>query len=349
MKKRQYLLILVLNSAFLVLSYGQKPYSILKNFDANNTPPAPDYAILKNWAAHPDLVDPADSVPVKSNLKNLQAVSRADVFFIHPTIFTYKPADHFEWNASVDDQVLNKKVDGTTILNQASVFNGSCRVFAPRYRQAHYSAFTTSNEQNAKASLDIAYEDVKTSFEYYLKNFNHNRPVIIAGHSQGTVHAKRLIKEFFDGQPLQKQLVEAYLIGIATSPKEFTHIYPSDSAGHTGGFVSWNTFLQGYYPPYYEKGLSTSFCVNPLSWKCDDTYVSRETNHGGVGLKFAFVKELADAQVSKGVLWIHKPYVKGRFFLKNKVWHYADYNLFWMSIRDNVALRLENYLKTIDK
>jgi hypothetical protein len=53
---------------------------------------------------------------------------------------TSRPSD---WNADVNDADMNQKVDESTILNQASVFNGSCRVYAPRYRQAHYHAFVT--------------------------------------------------------------------------------------------------------------------------------------------------------------------------------------------------------------
>jgi hypothetical protein len=57
------------------------------------------------------------------------------------------------------------------------------------------------------------------------------------------------------------------------------------------------------------------------------------------------VKQAADAQNHQGMLWINKPYVRGRAFLKTKVWHVADINLFWMNIRENVALRLETFLK----
>ena len=54
-------------------------------------------------------------------------------------------------------------------------------------------------------------EDVKAAFQYYLEHYNNGRPIIIASHSQGTTHAKRLLKEFFDGTALQHQLVAAYL------------------------------------------------------------------------------------------------------------------------------------------
>lgn len=323
---------------------GQKYVVLSTGFDASNVPPAPDYSLKDTWAALPDKDDAADKIPLKAPVKDGQKDARADVFFLHPTIYTYTPQNQYIWNADVYDEALNNMVDNSTILNQATAFNGSARVYAPRYRQAHYYSFLTRNAEDKKQALDVAYADVKAAFEYYLQHWNQGRPIIIASHSQGTVLAKRLLKDFFDGKPLQHQLVEAYLIGIGTAPDTFEFIKPSQSAEETGGFVSWNTFARDYTPTYYKDGLSTAVCTNPLSWKLNEDFVSKDQNKGGVGLKFKFVKNAADAQVHQGILWINKPYVRGRMFLRTKIWHRADINLFWMNIRENVALRVENYL-----
>jgi hypothetical protein len=324
--------------------HAQMPYVLKTNFDSLAIPPQPDYSNLKHWAALPQQKDMADLVPENSNLKDLQSEAKADVFFIHPTLFTFEPKDNFYWNASIDDNSLNKIVDESTIKNQASIFNGYCKVYAPRYRQAHYSAFTTQIPANKINSLNIAYEDIKDAFLYYLKHYNNGRPIVIAGHSQGTVHAKRLIKDFFDGKPLQNQLVEAYLVGIATREDEFDHIKPSTKANQFGGFVSWNTYLKGYYPAYYDSGLNRAICTNPINWTVEKDFVSKKENLGGVGLKFELISELSDAQVNNGLLWINKPYIKGRVFLKTKIWHRADYNLFWLNVRENVGLRITSFL-----
>lgn len=324
--------------------WGQKYVILSSGFDSTNVPPVPDYAIKSSWAALPDKEDAADKIPLKANVKDNQKEAKADVFFLHPTIYTYTPKNKYLWNADINDAELNAMVDNSTILNQASAFNGSGKIYAPRYRQAHYYSFLTNNAEDKKQALDLAYLDVKTAFEYYLQHWNKGRPIIIASHSQGTVLAKRLLKEFFDGKPLQKQLVEAYLIGIATAPDTFENIKPSQSAEEIGGFVSWNTFARDYIPTYYENGLSKAVCTNPLTWKLNEDFASKDLNKGGVGLKFTFFEKAADAQVHQGLLWINKPYVKGRAFLSTKIWHRADINLFWMNIRENVALRLEQYL-----
>ncbi len=328
--------------SFSVKSQGV--FSVKVDYKEALEPPKPDYSDQRYWAALPQMKDMADSVPGKSGLQDLQSTAKADVFFIYPTIYTFEPQNEYRWNADVNDAELNLKIDQSTILNQATAFNGSCKVYAPRYRQAHYSAFTTKDKISADASLDLAYADVKSAFEYYLENFNEGRPIVIAGHSQGTVHAGRLLREFFDGKSLQKQLVEAYLIGIATPPDYFETIKPSNSPSHVGGFVTWNTFAKDFYPPYYKNGLDEAVCTNPLTWRTDDAYADRFENSGGVGLKFKFVKNPVDAQVHDGMLWINKPHIVGRMFIKTKIWHRADINLYWMNIRENVALRLSTFL-----
>ena len=82
----------------------------------------------------------------------------------------------------------------------------------PFYRQAHYRIFVEPYAAQGKQAGVIAYQDVKKAFIHFLENFNESRPIIIASHSQGSIHGKRLLKEFFDGKPLQKKLIAAYLI-----------------------------------------------------------------------------------------------------------------------------------------
>ena len=84
------------------------------------------------------------------------------------------------WNVSDTDAPLNPAV----LLNQASVFNACCRIYAPRYRQASLGGL------NNDAALDLAYTDVARAFRHFAAHANHGRPIIIASHSQGTNHAR---------------------------------------------------------------------------------------------------------------------------------------------------------------
>lgn len=327
---------------------GKQIQAVDTHFDSNQAPPVPDYSRAEHWAALPSKRDAADSIPLNSNLRNQQATSQADVFFVYPTIYTGKPSKEYPWNADVNDAVLNNDIQTSTILNQASIFNGSCRVFAPYYRQAHLYAFYTDDLNDGKLALELAYQDVKAAFEYYLEHHNEGRPLAIASHSQGSYHAMRLVQDFVDGKPLQKQLVAAYLVGRAINRDAFKNIQPSERPEETGVWASWNTFARGFRPKTYEAYYPQALSVNPLLWNTSEAFAAKELNAGGVGLKFTMLPELSDAQNHQNMLWINKPYVKGRGLLRTKVWHRADMNLFYNNIRDNVALRVGTFLRNPD-
>jgi len=305
---------------------------------------APDYSNLNNWAAHPWKDDPSDSIP-EPLLKDFVADSLVDVFFIHPTTYLDKNKP-FGWNAPVDDAELNKKTDNTTILKQASIFNTAGRVFAPRYRQAHIDAYYTPDTVTARAALDEAYGDVKAAFEYYMAHYNNGRPVIIASHSQGTTHAKRLLKEFFDGKPLQQKLVTAYIVGIAVEPDWFVNIPPCNKPEQTGCFCTWRTLQTGYLTPFVQNEKFMAIVTNPLTWDASQPDASRESNEGSVLLDFNKVlKHVAGATIHGGVLWTDKPHFFGSILYTTKNYHIADYNFYYVSVRNNVRQRVMAFLK----
>ena len=326
----------------IMTSCSSKIYTQSINYKFKSNNGRPDYSNLNYWAASPFKDDPSDEVP--NDLAQQPKDSIADVFFIHPTTYIDRnlPAG---WNANIDDETLNQKTDNSTILYQASVFNKYCRVFSPRYRQANLMAFFSDDKVSANAALDTAYEDVKKAFEYYLKYYNHGRPIIIASHSQGTLHAGRLLKEFFEGQPLQKQLVCAYIIGLPVFTNYFTQLKPCQDSTSTGCFVGWRTFEEGYVAPFVEKEKIKVFVTNPLTWTMDTTLASSELNSGGLLRNFnKVIPGLVHAQIHGNVLWVNKPKFFGNIFLKTKNYHIADYNLFYENIRENVGTRIRAFL-----
>ena len=337
---------------FLISTYGlyaQNKFLIISEFDKNNLPETPDYKLDKSWAALPNKLDEADQIPQsKRNLMDNQSFAKADVFFIYPTIYTQMPKNQYTWNASIDDVELNAKIDKSTMKNQASVFNGSCKIYSPKYRQAHYSVFLTKDSVSAKSAMDLAYSDVKTAFEYYLKNYNHDRPIIISAHSQGTLHAIRLLKEFFDNKPLHSKLITAYLVGMPVNDSMFENIKICSKPGQTGGYESWNTFAVDYFPDYYKNGLYKAQVINPVNWTSVPIFSDYSQHKGTVGLRFKVRPKKISAKPENGLLWIKKPKIVGKAFIKTKIWHFADYNLFWMDIRDNVALQVNNFIEQHD-
>jgi Protein of unknown function (DUF3089) len=305
----------------------------------------PDYRNPDYWAAHPAKWDPSDSVPAPLRREPVYE-KQADVFFIHPTTLT-KKIQVYGWNAAIDNAKINAQTDYTAILFQASVFNQRCRVFAPRYRQAHLQAFFTTDTARAAAAFELAYADVKNAFAYYLEHENRGRPVIIAAHSQGTLHAGQLLKDFFENKPLMKQLVAAYIIGLPVPKNYFAVLQPCHDERKTGCFVGWRTLRRGYLPDYMMREPdSFSFVTNPLTWTLDKTPAPRSLNKGAVLTKFNRVdKKACGAEIHNNVLWTGRPRFPFSFLVGLKNYHVADINLFYLNIRENVALRIAEFMK----
>ena len=322
-------------------------YHPTRSFSEYRTPASPDYTNLRDWAAHPDKKDLADSLPVDVpfDIKDEQSLAKVDVFFVYPTIYDGTEESDTAWNADIFDAETNVRIDGSTILNQASVFNGAARVYAPRYRQAHMNVYyETADKESAKEAFELAYQDVRRAFDHYLRHYNNGRPIIIASHSQGTNHTERLLKEYFDGMPLQKQLVAAYLVGMPIRTDAFKSIPACETPEQTGCFCTWNAYAKDHYPKKWEKDLKYSVATNPLNWQIDSTYASYDENLGGVYTKFNFKRNFSDAQVKDGMVWIGTPKVFGASLLRIKRWHYAEYNLFYFNIRQNAKVRADAFV-----
>ena len=119
--------------------------------------------------------------------------------------------------------------------------------------------------------MTFAYQDVLSSFEYYLEHFNNDRPFILASHSQGTAHAVRLLQERIDGTGLAKRLVAAYLIGFRVPRTTFENLKDidiCDTPNQLHCAVHWDAMGIDAAPRTNKKTTSNAaLCVNPLTWR----------------------------------------------------------------------------------
>lgn len=337
MKKNHFPLILLL---FLLSACADKYLAYRHKYPFTATDGKPDYSNTDYWAAHPDKWDPSDSVP-----KPLHAYPRdssVDVFFLHPTTFT-KKSDAGQSNARIDDAYINAKTDYSTILYQASVFNEQCRVFAPRYRQAHIQNFYSADSLKAHAAFELAYTDIRDAFAYYLSHYNKGRPFIIAGHSQGALLSERLLKEEVEGKPLMRQLVAAYIAGWPVPAGYFTTLKVCTDSLQTGCFCSWRTFKSGYRPAYLEKEQPGVQVTNPISWTTTGEDISRQYNKGAVIRFNKLYKASTGARISAGLLYTKRPRFPWSFLYRSKNYHVGDINLYYLNIRENIKTRIRQF------
>jgi len=311
-------------------------------FADSAVPTAPDYADAASWAALPETADKADMSPPGEAPHPAPAV---DVFFVHPT--TYLKRDY--WNAPIDEESGQAFVDDRVLPAQASVFNACCAVYAPRYRQASFGSIF-ADPAGRDAALAIAYGDVERAFDNFLERTN-GRPFFLAGHSQGSFHLQRLLKERIAGTPLAARLVAAYPVGAFFDAAEFAAAAPGISLcsapDETGCYATWNAL--GPQGKRYFEGDGAA-CVNPLTWRTDGEYAGFDLNLGAASVAggLAPIPGAADAQCVAGALRLTEirtdafDYIPATLGKDN--FHVLDYSLYYTNIRRNAGERVAAYL-----
>ena len=330
--KTFYLLFLSLLSISCSIKYKTSEFKL------SETPTQPDYSNKESWAVLPDLWNPyLEEIVGKPKLK------KSDVFYIYPTLFLDKKNP--KWNADIFDSSVRDDILKKAVAYQASAWVKAANLYVPFYRQAHYRIFVNPYSEQGQEAGILAYKDIKRAFEYYLKHYNQDKPIIIAAHSQGSLHAKKIIQEFFDGKPLQKNLIAAYLIGVKIEKSMFKEIKALQLPEATGGFVSWNTYKKNRFPKRYKDRFQGGVVTNPISWNTEKK--TQESQHLGVlySDKKIYPQSLS-LEIIDGMIWSTLPKVPKRFFLSFvKNYHFADINLFWADIQKNAVKRTEAWFQ----
>lgn len=301
-------------------------FAMSEEFFAESVPAAPDYRDIKNWA----------ELPPSGNEK------KVDVFFVHPTTYFFPNT----WNESIGFGYQNPKVKAS-MNNQASAFAGCCNIFAPHYRDAHIKALEAS-EASKEVALAVAYSDVERAFDYYLQHFNHGKPFIIAGHSQGSDLLLSLLQNRFNDPELQKKLVAAYLIGWSVTPEDmanYPYIKISQDAKETGAVITYNT--QGKNPGksiVRQGGIG----VNPLTMDTTLDFVGKDKHLGAVFFTedgLVEIPHFTGAQTIDGALVV--PTLKSQYLHPpfEGFYHSYDYNIFYRNIENNICERVSAYLQ----
>lgn len=320
-------------------------------FEAEVPPPAPDYSDPASWSALPERDDFGDLAPEGAPAVD-QRRAAADVFYVHPT--SYVGA---RWNGPTDDPELDAATDRVATGIQATAFNGCCAVYAPRYRQANGTAFTTPTAGGDRA-IELAYGDVRRAFDAFNARRGSGRPFILAGHSQGTVLAERLLEEAISGTPLRDLLVAAYLPGgrvtVDGLRERAPDVPPCRAPDDLHCVAAWNARGADFVPNDFEMhrpDRRERLCTNPLSWLADGAAAAADRNLGAVFLETddrAPRPGFADAQCAGGTLVVRHVGQAPRNLpsrildrvLGSGNYHPIEYQIFFMNVRQNAAARV---------
>lgn len=323
-------------------------------FDAQRGVGADAYADAGMWIARPDkpgnpaLWTPSGYAPA--------ADPRAALFFIHPTSYL----DRARWNAPLDDRTANDRA-ALFLRGQASAFNDSAAIWAPRYRQATFGAFLT-DAAAATQALDLAYGDVGAAFDQFLKQVGPDRPIVLAGHSQGALLLARLLHDRVAGKPLAKRIVAAYVVGwpvSRTADLPALGLAECTRADQTGCLLSWQSFAEPADPSLILDTFDASagfagparsgtalVCTNPITGTPDaDAPASANlgTLFPSADMQTAAITpgRIPARCAGRGFVMIGPPPPDlGRYVLPGNNYHVFDYSLFWANVRADVARRL---------
>lgn len=301
-------------------------------------PSRPDYRRLDAWAAHPDLVDGSDRRVAAADRVAGTFEGAIPTFFVYPTHYEVGP----KWNADIYDAEYRTQVDEGTLANQAAVFNGIGHVWAPHYRQMKLDGYYTRDSAQlalAYVAFDSAYQDVRRAFLRFIEVQGANQTFVLASHSQGTDHAKRLLQDVILPNPeLRERLLLAYLVGNVVELKELSGLPLCTEPDQTHCFLNWRTYGQDYYP---EKFGDRYAVLNPVTWRTDGV-TSRRRDHLGAllpsgrrGFSGSFV-----LRTDQGTLRVERLRPLLKLFYNWKNYHIADYNLVWFNVRKNLHTRL---------
>ncbi|WP_419808767.1 DUF3089 domain-containing protein [Sphingomonas sp.] len=242
--------------------------------------PAPDYAQDAAWLCRPGRQDSCaanqDVTVVQANGRTkVERFRRAstpafDCFYVYPTV-SMDPTPNSDMTAEPEEQQV--------AIAQAARFTAKCRVFVPLYRQVTLTALRQiMTGQPVGVDRGLALADVYAAWNDYLRRDNGGRGVVLIGHSQGSGVLKELIARYIEGQPIQRNVISAMLLGTNVAVPEgqtvggdFKRMKLCTAEGQYGCVVTYVTFRADAPPPENSRfgkvpqpGMVAA-CTNPAA------------------------------------------------------------------------------------
>lgn len=251
---------------------------------ASETPAAPaaqpnDYSKPETWLCRPGqkdscAVDLSTTIVARNGKFKKESFNAArnapvDCFYVYPTV-SLDPGGNSDMTAGPEEHGV--------ILQQFARFASVCRVYAPLYRQVTLTALRSIIAgKPMPVDRTLGYNDVLEAWNFYLKNDNAGRGVVLIGHSQGSGVLTQLIRNEIDGKPVQEKVISALLLGTNLPVENgkdvgaFQHIPLCKSASQIGCAVAYASFRDNVPPPANSRfGKAqgenmASACVNPAA------------------------------------------------------------------------------------
>jgi hypothetical protein len=257
----------------------------------------PDYRSGANWLCLPGRKDVC-STPLpttaltprgygSNGLSPVAANPKVDCFYVYPTVSR---------DSGMNSDLVVAEETGAA-ASQFARFAGTCRTFAPVYRQMTTAAIgAAALGRDIRPNVDLAYGDVREAFRNFLSTRSKGRPFVLVGHSQGSWHLQRLIAEEIEGKPAARAMALAIIPGFNLLVPEGKLVGGTlkstplcTRAGQRGCVVTYVSYRTNNPPPpgaifgFAPARGQTVACTNPAAlgskgWNKLDSYWSARSN-----------------------------------------------------------------------
>ena len=140
--------------------------------------------------------------------------------------------------------------------------------YSPYYRQCTMETFADTALMAKR--MPLAMGDVERAFRRYLEVYNHGRPFILAGFSQGAKAVVDLLPHMTREE--QERMVAAYVIGWKVTDVDWLRasIRPAHDSIDLGVTICYNSVrTPDCAIPLLSEG--NLIAINPVNWRTDDT------------------------------------------------------------------------------
>jgi len=300
-----------------------------------------DYSKAANWLALPKSI-----------------THKVDVFYLSDT--AYQRPSPTAPNIGPINASSMIKGDQAAFQRTATAFAPVANIYAPYYRQVDalvQKSMTPANQVRAVGGIPTT--DAIAAFEYYLEHYNHGRPFILAGHSQGSSVLSHLLSIYMKDNPkVYARMIAAYLIGYPIT-QSYLNQNPflkfARGPNDTGVIISYNTeapTIGGVNPVMLSA--QHALVINPITWTRTEVPATAQQNLGSwlpdpTTGQFVKVMDYANAQIdtAKGVLICSSGNVAklapGNLLLPEGVYHSYDYPFYYFDITANAANRIHHF------
>lgn len=240
----------------------------------------PHYERDSTWLCLPGRADPCGT-PLPTTALNANGYgstgqvlpdknAEADCFYVYPTVSR---------DPGLNSDLVPGLEENATAAVQLARFASVCRTYAPIYRQVTATALPRAFAgEDIRPNFATAYADVLAAWKNFLATRNKDRPFVLIGHSQGSIHLLKLLAEEIEGKPVAKRMLSAILVGWAVEVPEGKLVGGSlkstplcSKVGQTGCVITYMSFRASAPPPPASflgraaKPGMTAGCTNPAA------------------------------------------------------------------------------------